>query len=57
MDCADYIRQMTNEELAKWLVYKVKCTSCNAENCDQEFCVNLMKEFIESPCENEIKKE
>lgn len=44
---ADKIRSMTNEELAEWLVYRVKCAGCNAENCDEKFCVNLMKEWIE----------
>ena len=48
---ANYLRNMTNEEMAEWLVYKVKCTGCNAENCDSEFCVNLMKQWLEDFCE------
>lgn len=48
---AEYLRSMANEEMAEWLVYKVKCTGCNAEDCDEEFCVNLMKEWIEYPYE------
>lgn len=46
---SDRIRSMPDEELAEWLVYKIKCTGCNAENCNEEFCVNLMREWIESP--------
>lgn len=49
---ADRMRSMNDEELAEWLVYKVKCTGCNAENCDEEFCLNLMNEWIKNPCEN-----
>lgn len=48
---ADYLRNMTNEEMAEWLVYKVKCTGCNAENCDSKFCVSLMKQWLEDFCE------
>ena len=47
---ADYIREMGDEKLAEWLVRKVKCTGCNAENCNEEFCINLMKELVQSPC-------
>lgn len=50
---ADYIRNMSDEEMAEWLVHKVKCTGCNAENCDEEFCINLMKEWIEYPCDRQ----
>lgn len=48
---SEYIRDMTNEEMAEWLVYKVKCTGCNAENCDEEFCVDLMKTWLEEACQ------
>ena len=54
---ADRMRSMNDEELAEWLVYKVKCTGCNAENCDEEFCLNLMNEWIKNPCENILLKE
>lgn len=47
---ADHMRGMSDEKLAEWLVYKVKCTGCNAENCNEEFCINLMKEWIKYPC-------
>lgn len=42
----DNIRSVNDEQLAELLVYKVKCTGCNAENCDEKFCLNLMKEWI-----------
>ncbi len=48
---ADKIRSMSDEELAEWLIYKVKCTGCNAENCNEEFCLNSMKEWIKCPYE------
>ena len=48
---ADYIRSLTNEEMAEWLVYKVKCMACDAENCESKFCVNLMKQWLEDLCE------
>lgn len=50
---ADYIRSLGDKELAELLVYKIKCTGCNAENCDEKFCVNLMKEWIEYPYEKQ----
>jgi hypothetical protein len=52
MTNAEYIRSMTNDEMADWLVHKIKCTGCNAERCDEEFCVNLMKEWLEYPHED-----
>lgn len=47
MNNADSIRHMTNEELANCLVHDVKCTGCNAENCDEEFCLNLMRNWLQ----------
>ena len=48
---ADHIRRLSDDKLAEWLVRKVKCTSCNAESCNEEFCINSMKQLIEYPCE------
>ena len=48
---ADYIRQLSNDKLAEWLVRKVKCIDCNMENCNEESCINLMKQLIKYPCE------
>lgn len=45
------VRNMSGKELAEWLVYKVKCTSCNAENCNTDFCISLMEELLELPDE------
>ena len=47
MTNAEHIRTMTNEEMAEYLVYKVKCTACSAKNCDREFCMNFMREWLE----------
>lgn len=47
----DYLRNASNDEVAKFLVYKVKCTGCNAENCDEKFCIGLMKEWIKDQYE------
>ena len=47
---ADHIRELSDDKLSEWLVRKVKCTGCNAENCDEEFCINLMKEWVKYPC-------
>lgn len=43
---AERLDEMNVEEKAKYLVFKVKCTSCNAENCDEEFCLNLMRDWL-----------
>ena len=48
---ADHIREISNEKLAKFLLHKVKCTGCNAEHCDEEFCLNMMKDWLQNPCE------
>lgn len=45
---AEHIRSMGNDELAEYLVYNVKCTACAGVNCDEEFCLNLMREQLES---------
>lgn len=50
---ADRLRSMTDEELAECLVQNAKCTGCNAENCDKEFCVNFMKDWLKQPWEEE----
>lgn len=50
---ADHIREMSDDKLAEWLVHKIKCTACNAENCDKEFCINLMKEWVKYPCKEQ----
>lgn len=44
---ADYIRSLTNEELAEWLVYKIRCSVCDAANCNEKFCINLIKRWLE----------
>ena len=48
---ADHIRELNNEQLSNFLLYKVKCTGCNAEHCSEEFCLNMMKDWLQSPCE------
>jgi len=49
---ADRIRAMTDDdELALCLVRNVKCTGCNAEHCDEEFCLNFMKGWLKQPTE------
>ena len=48
---ADHIRELSIKRLSEFLLHKVKCTACNAEHCDERFCLNLMKNWIQSPCE------
>ena len=46
---AEHIRNMTDDELAEWLVYEIRCSACDAENCDEQYCLNVMKEYLEQP--------
>lgn len=48
---SDHIRELGDEKLSKFLLHKIKCTGCNAEHCDEEFCLNMMKDWLQSPCE------
>lgn len=48
---ADYLRGVNDENLAEFLLHKVKCTGCNAEHCDEKFCLTMMKEWIQRPYE------
>ena len=47
---AEYIRSLTNDEMAEWLVQKVKCTACNGNGCSYDWCVDHMKKWLKNPC-------
>lgn len=46
---ADYLRSATNEEMAEWLLYNVRCTACDGEYCDELWCLNMIKQWLEEP--------
>lgn len=48
---ADYIRSLNNEKLAEFLLYNVKCRTCDANYCDYKFCLALIMELLERPHE------
>lgn len=56
---ADYIRGMSDEELARWFNFHTDCEICPNRNCkdsyicSQDFCVKSLLDWLKAPVDKE----
>lgn len=39
--------EVDEQAIAEWLLSKFRCSACDAEYCDEDFCLNYVKQTLQ----------